>query len=274
MRPRIRVATLEEVVRYGSHEALRAHGLLPPIAGAAGLAIDASTPPFLTQVAFGGAAVASLTTASFTPPAGALLIVPFGNSANTTLQTAPTNTGGTVAWDATAKVTEAANGCASSIWLGTVTVSASMTVTLHKAATATNWTGGVAVVTGQAATQNGATGVNTSANGLPSQSVTTLGANSLILGSIVNFTNGTLPTVPANQSTTFGSRVFTNADAANAAIWAQYLTGINLAAGATATINDTAPSVAYSLTMIEILAAPSIRPMRVVGQAMMRAATR
>lgn len=219
------------------------------------LAVDASTPPFLVEAVFGGTAISSLTTASFTPPVGALLVVVYGNSFDTSLQTVPTNTGGTVSWDGAAKVTEAANGCASSIWNATVTVSASMTVTLHKAVANTNWCGGVAVLTGQAATQNGATGVNTSAGANPSQSVTTVGANSLILGTVTNFTNGTLPTVPANQSTTFGTRVFTDHDGTNSAIWAQFLTGINLSAGSTATINDTAPSVAYSLTMLEVLAA-------------------
>lgn len=215
------------------------------------LAIDASTPVIVNTAG----AVASLTTASFTPPLGALLVVMFNNAANTNLQTTPTNTGGAVTWAGSAQQTEAANACAASVWLGTVTTSASMTVTAHVTSSA-DWGFAVAVVTGQAATQNGATQIGTSASGAPSATIASLtGSNSLVLGSIANFSNGTGPTVGSNQSDSFNAHTFLWQDGTNAAGWMQFDTRISLSAGASDTINDSAPTIAYSMVAVEILVA-------------------
>lgn len=219
------------------------------------LAIDASTPVFVAATA---AAVSTLTTASFTPPVGALLVVVYANGGQGAAANQPSNTGGAVSWNASAKVSEVANNAAASVWFGTVTSSASMTVTQTLGASDIDWGFGVVVVTGQGATQNGATQVATSVSGTPSGTIASLvGSNSLILGGVGNFSNSTVGTAGSGQSLTFNGHAFSLSDGANqSAGWAQYLTGMNLAAGASATINDTAPTgIDYSLAMAEILAA-------------------
>lgn len=253
MRSSIRVATLDETLRY-SRPGLDRRRLLPAIAGGAGLGIDSSTPAYVsTTTGF----ATSLTTASFTPPLGALLVVAFANANTTSLQTVPTNTGGAITWNGSAKVTEAANSCSSSIWFGTVTTSASLTVTGH-VASASDWGIGVVVVTGQSATQNGATQVASSASGTPSGTIASLiGSSSLVLGSIANFSNATVGTPGTNQSLSFNGHTYSMTDATSgSAIWAQSDTRISLAAGTSDIINDTAPTaIDYSLTMCEIIAA-------------------
>src|SRR4029077_9649309 len=103
------------------------------------LASDSSTPAYLGTTT----SVTSQPTTSFTPPLGALLVACFANANTTTFQTVPTNTGGAVTWAGAAQITESGNGAASSIWLGTVTTSASMTVTGHLAVAKIDWAFGV-----------------------------------------------------------------------------------------------------------------------------------
>lgn len=217
------------------------------------LAVDASTPAFVSTTSGN---VSTLTSASFTPPLGALLVVMYVNSAQTTANNKPSNTGGAVTWDAAVAVSEAVNSVIASIWRGVVTTSASMTVTDTLGAASQDWGYGVAVITGQAATQNGATQVATSASGLPSGTIASLtGANSLILGCASNFSNATVGTPGTNQTLTFNGHAFSFSDATlGGSGWAQFDTRISLAAGASDTINDTAPTVDYSLAMLEILA--------------------
>jgi hypothetical protein len=213
------------------------------------LAIDASTPALVTSTT----SVASLTTASFTPPVGSLLVVGY-TSAFSVAMAKPTNTGGTVSWSASVLATKTQNGLAA-LWLGTVTASAAMTVTESMGSTA-GVSMGVVVVTGQAATQNG---IVTSSSGAPAAPSITLsplvGANSLILGVCNNGSNSTVGTVGANQTQTFNGNVFTLSDATNGdAGWMQYDTRINLAAGASDTLNTTA-SCNNAFVAAEILAA-------------------
>jgi hypothetical protein len=235
------------------------------------LAIDTSTPAFVGTTA---TAVATLTTASFTPPSGSLLVVTYIACNDSGLQTSPTNTGGTVSWDATAKATNSSAHTGVSIWLGTVTSSAAMTVTANRASH-NSWGFGCAVITGQAATQNGATQPASAASGgTITDTITSLvGANSLVLAPISVNTNNFTPTIPAGQSDVWNGNTYILHDTSNfASGWIQYLTGMNLAAGASATINDTAPtSVEFSMAMLEILAAsagptnPAIGPQIISG---------
>jgi hypothetical protein len=218
------------------------------------LAIDTSTPAYTSTTT---TSVSSLTSVSFTPPLGALLAVSYANGGGATAMNQPSNTGGAVTWDAAVKVSEVANSAAAATWFGTVTTSASMTVTVTTGLTHKDWGFGVVVVTGQAATQNGGTQIATSASGLPSGTIASLvGTNSLIIGSVSNFTNGTGPTIPAGQSDVFNGNTYLMTDGVSGgATWSQFLTGINLSAGSSATINDTAPTIDYALAMVEILAA-------------------
>jgi hypothetical protein len=222
------------------------------------LAVHASTPVYVSTAT----SASSLTTASFTPPVGSLLVVLFSNADLAIGINKPTNTGGAVTWDASVAASELANSCGAAVWRGLVTTSAAMTVTATPTSISqTDWGFGVPVVTGQAATQNGATGVATSASGTPSVTTSALvGDNSLVLGAFANDFNGTIGTPGAGQSLTFNAHAFSFA-ASGSADWAQYLTGMNLAAGGTATLNDTAPTgVNFCAAAVEILAAGAVAP--------------
>jgi len=226
--------------------------LLIPVAGASGLAIDGSTPAAVST----NASVASLTTASFTPPLNSLLVVIFGTGWSATGISSPSNTGGGVTWNGAVAVSETANNSGAAVWLGTVTTSASMTVTCNPASAIGQWGFGVAVVTGQAASPAGATNVSTSGNGIPTCTIASLtGSNSLVLAGIGNATNGTIGTPGTGQSITWNGHSFGYNSGGGGSGWGQYLTGMNLAAGSSATISDTAPTIHYSEAMLEILAA-------------------
>jgi hypothetical protein len=221
------------------------------------LAIDASTPAAKGSTT----SVTSLASNSFSPPGGALLLVMFANAERASGATSITDSLGTHL-TYTKKISEAANSCAAEIWIADVPATApgSMTVTANFTSSL-DVSIDIAVITGAkpVASQTGATTVNTGASGAPSATIASLiGANSLIVGRVSNFTNATGPTIPAGQSDVFNGLTFLFTDATNgSANWAQYLTGMNLAAAAPATINDTAPSVAHSMCVAEILAASS-----------------
>jgi hypothetical protein len=219
-------------------------------------AIDTSTPALVTA---GNAttAVNSLTTASFTPPLGALLVVVYSCPFQNTAMVKPTNTGGAVTWDAAVAVAIGTAGQgAVGIWRGLVTTSAAMTVTENPNAGAQSWVMGVVVVTSQHATVNGKTATASSASGTPSVTLSTLnGSNSLCLAVGGQNSLGTAPTIPAGQSNSFNGRTFQQVDTTNGDVeWAQYLTGMNLAAGANATLNDTAPTgISYVMAALEVV---------------------
>jgi hypothetical protein len=111
------------------------------------------------------------------------------------------------------------------------------------------------VVTGAkpATSQNGGTATNGSASGTPTATINALaGTNWLVIGTLGQNTDSTAPTVGSGQSKTInGHDTWASADGT----WCQYLTGMNLAAGSSATINITAPTaIQYSMAIIEILA--------------------
>lgn len=285
---RRRVATPDELGRAvkahgpgGAARALRRYGLIPPIAGASGIAIDASTPALVTTTTVAN----TLTTGSFTPPLNAILAVLCADGSNATTFPAPTNAGGGVTWASAAQVALQGNFVKSvSIWLGQVTTSASMTVSEPTTAGSSSWIMGVVVITGALAlaSQTGATQSATSTNGTPSATIASLtGSGSLVLGVVADTTNNT-PTLGTNQSSTFNGHSFQFADSThNRSDWAQYDTRMSLAAGASITLNDTAPTgTNYTIAMAEILAAAGgtpqgpVPPMPNWPQAMWRSAYR
>jgi hypothetical protein len=222
-RSKVRVATLEEAVQYGN---TLPRGLIPPIMGASGIAIDASTPPF----AWSTPTAATLPTLSFTPPQNAILAVILtntGDSAANVAFTAPTNTGGTVTWNASASVTSygAGHDPTAAIWLGQVTASAAMTVSGNLASTQSDWGFQVVVVTGAAslASQTGASlggySGSSTAGATPLSLVLTplQGADSLIIGGWANYSNDTLgtPLTGPAQSQIFSTLSTTVASGSN-----------------------------------------------------------
>lgn len=223
------------------------------------LAIDSSTPAVATLT--GATPGTSLASAAFSPPANSLLVLLFSSQQSgpaTTISAITDSLASHLTY--TKLVAETANHVDAEVWIARVggTAPGSMTVTATFGS-AFDALLGVAVVTGAAATQNGATTGTTSGGGAPSATIASLvGANSLILGVVGNFTGSTLPTIPAGQSDSFNGHAFTLSSAGDAAAaWGQFLTGMNLAAGSSATINDTAPTVDYSMAIAEILAASS-----------------
>lgn len=214
------------------------------------LAIDASTPAYVSTL---NTSVATLTTASFTPPSGALLVVGFVNGFSRTMNQ-PTNSGGTVSWNAAVTITATQNGVAA-LWLGKVTSSASMTVSETPSSASSAWGIGVAVVTGQAASPVGVTNSSTGAPAAPSVTLTNLtGSNSLILGVCNNGSNGTVPAAGTNQSQSFNGNAFSFSDTVDASSgWMQYDTRINLAAGSNDTLNNSG-AVNNAFVAIEVLA--------------------
>lgn len=218
------------------------------------LAFDSSTPAPVSNTS--GSTITSQTTAAFTPPLGALLVVTAqqGNTAQSMTQ--PSNTGGAVTWDAAAKV-ELKSPNASAIWFGKVTTSASMTVTINLAVASNYWGGCVAVVTGQAASQSGAaTGTNGNAAQTPTVTTSNLvGTNSFVIASIADGSDMATPTIPAGQSDVFGGRTLAwTGGAGTDSGWVQYLTS-PIAPGNPATLNDTAPTgIRHTTVAAEILA--------------------
>ena len=227
--------------------------VLEILAAGGGITLDASTP----IPVFGSGSASTLTTASFTPPLGAMLLVAFTKDSGTAVtMNAPTNTGGAVTWDSAVAVNISSQG-QSAIWRGVVTTSASMTVTCNLSVASSWWGVMVAVITGQAASQTGAaTTTNSGTSSSPTGTIASLaGSNSLVVAAINNFSNGTLPTIPTGQSDVWSSTTLAWNSTTNAAGWLQYNTGMNLAAGSSETINDTAPSISWSEAMLEIIAA-------------------
>lgn len=216
------------------------------------LAIDASTPAYVNS----GSAATSGTTASFTPPLGALLVVLQAQGGNATAILQPTNTGGAVRWDLNAASSSLGNSVTANVWCGVVTTSASMTVTVTFSGGASLHVGfGVAVVTGQDQNYLGASGVNSSAGDLPNFTFgrPLQGTNSLVLCAVANGGSTTVGTPGTGQSLSFNSISFSGA-ATTTSNWAQYLTGMNLNAGSLPTLNDTAPNVNYGMAAAEIVA--------------------
>jgi hypothetical protein len=112
------------------------------------------------------------------------------------------------------------------------------------------------VFTGAAPIQNGSANTRSSTTtGAPSVSLTTVGNGSRVIGVANNWTNSTVPTVPASQTTTINgnSTVVQNATEGDV-YWVQTQNSTTPTAGTTVTINDTAPSVKYHMAVVEVLA--------------------
>lgn len=221
------------------------------------LAIDASTKA-ITE----GSTTASITSASFSPPAGSLFAVCSQNATSAVgFSSVSDNLGSHLTY--TKLVFELANGCGAEIWVADCAASqTNMTVT-GTWSSALGFGGResglqVIVFTGAApaATQvaSSHTKVATNGSGTPSAALTAAASTSWIIGSITNFSNQTGPTVPGGQTDSLGGVTGLWTDATDgSAGWTQGNTAVG---NSNLTINDTAPTaIAYSMVVAEILAA-------------------
>jgi len=142
-----------------------------------------------------------------------------------------------------------AANCASAQTNMTVTVNLSGVVNINDCGLA------IVVFTGAATTQNGATQSSSSSNADPSANLTTTANNSWVIGAVTNWSNTTLPTIPGGQTDVFNSLTlaFQNSTTGTSG-WAQAQTTTTASSGSSVTINDSAPTIQYSMVIAEILA--------------------
>lgn len=212
------------------------------------IAIDSTTPAYV-QAPSGTSA-----TASFSPPANSFIVVPFANQFGNAPTSVTVGTGTAITF--TKKVSVSLQGGECEIWTGQASATPG-SITVQVVASGTLWDFGAIVVTGAAATQTGAaTGTGSNAASAPSITTGALaGSNSLVVATFTNTgTAGATLTMASGNSNTFGSRTYQDPTNANQD-WAQYLTGMNIAAGGTATLSVTAPSTKWCGCALEILAA-------------------
>ena len=220
------------------------------------LAIDSSTPAFKAGLA---GSQTSGTSNSFSPPAGSLVAVFFVNGQATDISSMTDNLGAHLPY---AKLIGAAvNQTDCEIWTANCTSSQSnVVVTANFSGTiiGSDSAIGVIVFTGAATTQNGATQTATSVNGTPSATLTTTANDSLVIGAITNWSSSTLPTIPGGQTDVFDSLTFAFQNVGTGTSgWVQGQSATTPSSGTNVTINDTAPTIQYSMVIAEILAQSS-----------------
>lgn len=221
------------------------------------LAIDSSTPAFKQGPAGSNTSVASN---SFSPPGSSLVAVLFTNGASSTgISSVTDSLGAHLSYAQLVGVSVNQND--TEIWVANCSSSqTNMTVTVNLSGSiVTNDAGiGIVVFTGAATTQNGATQTASSTNAVPSATLTTTANNSWVIGIVSNWTSSTLPTIPSGQTDVFNSLTFAFQNATTGtAGWAQAQSATTASSGTNVTINDTAPTIQYSLAIGEILAGSS-----------------
>lgn len=234
------------------------------------IAIDASTPAVVSS-----SATSTLTTASFSPPAGALLVACaaaiYSSGSNATITVSDSgshswSTGINVAGHGTVQITR----CQLTTAPGSITVSAAWA----------NLTGdsylGVTVLTGAATSQTGAgTGsLNTgsgSTNGVVSVTTTQVGSWVFGMADDWSFTAALTP----NSATTLITPAFTDStNGCYAVSWRS--TSATTTPGATnygGTYGSSATTVNAALEILPALAGPNARPFFITTQAVQRAAS-
>ncbi|MHB1950240.1 MAG: hypothetical protein ACYCQK_02045 [Acidiferrobacteraceae bacterium] len=263
-RSRLRVATLEEVAAYGG---TLPRGLVPPIAGGSGLAIDTSTPP---PVAF-TADVSSTTTGTFSPPSGSVIVAFIAAESNSATN-APSVSSVTGGGLTLARITGAAvsgrayptnNYSVVEAWYASAPSGASgmsLTVTLSEISDNTSGPTGIiqpVVFTGAATTQSGA--VATVSAGTPSASVTTTAAGSWVFAAASSDAGNTDPTVPSGQTLTINGNLAVEAGTnLNSVWWAQMQTAATAASGTAVSMSTTSPISYTNFLVVEILASGSV----------------
>lgn len=270
-----RVATADEldraVRRYGPERAPRElwrYGLIPPIAGASGLAIDTSTPAYASSTGSNTA-----TSAAFSPPANSQFVLLFTNSDTGDDVTAVTDSLGTHL-SYTQQVFDV-SGVAASIWTApcpSPQTNMTITATWGTYSRSNKLCMGILVFTGAASSQSGA---HASANNSPlSATLASAASTSWVVGSFSDGRDQAAPTIPGGQTNVFNSHTFQLIDAAAGTMWGQ----ANSAAGnGNLTLNVTAPAGPGPAVVYEVQAAAGggaapLAPPLVYGQAVKRAA--
>jgi hypothetical protein len=213
------------------------------------IAIDNSTPAPVAVSATSG------TTATFSPPANSLLVIGSGNAEPYRVTGVSDNLGGgALTYSNLAFKFSVFSDTYGEIWAAYSTpAQTNMTVTVTYANAATLAVFFVAVLTGAAPTQNGATGSGTNSSTTPSAAVTTTANNSLVIGAAGTRSAGA-PTPNSGQTNTFGTRTFAAANSGDEQ-WMQTTTSPTSASGTVVTIGDTITSAEWAMVAVEILAA-------------------
>lgn len=215
------------------------------------LAIDGSTPAKATAPTLTAA-----TTASFTPPNGALLVALVNYNAHTLTADNRTVSGGGLTWTLQGRKSRDSGSTGGAgtdggveIWTA-ISAGASMTVT-SSAGTATTESQQmlkVLVFTGNEASPGGAVAAASNSSGLPSASVTTTRANSWVIADSTDWTQSGAGTAGTNQTIIDENDVATQY---TGHVWRQNST--TPASGTSVTCNLTAPSAQnYNILVYEV----------------------
>lgn len=232
------------------------------------LAIDSSCPTFTSTD------TSSVTTVNtFSPPAQSVIYLFVCCTGPSTLTytaqavvSITDNVGANLNWTLAARDNcankAAIGGCAEVWWAYCPNAQTNMQLTVTTVAansSTSNVPAGLiqpVVFTGAKANQAGAATaiLNSTVAGLPSLSLTTTAAGSWVLGIVQNWTNQTLPTVPAGQTVVINGNSQVSNPFSGDAYWVQRQSSSTANAGTSVTINDTAPSVVSHMAIVEVLA--------------------
>lgn len=238
------------------------------------LAIHASTPACKAMPAL--AANGTVASNTFSPPGGsdciiALCVAADGPATGPQTISQVTDSIGTLTWAILtggnavvarsngASVAGSEIGGTTEVWIAACpSAQTNMSVTAKVSAA----TGGTSpdglilpiVFTGASATQTGNVAIkNNTTPAAPSLALAGTTAGNQILGIILNYANGTAPTVPAGQTTTINGVSSQQLNVSGGdGYWVQIQTA--LSAGGSVTINDTAPSIDANIVVVEIQA--------------------
>jgi hypothetical protein len=214
--------------------------------------------------------VTSVTTAAFSPPAASVIYAAFAMDSDPTVTNANvagvSNTGTALTWHFKARQNQTGTGVGGFVeiwWAYNLTAQNSITVTGAFGQPSKNVappTGAlqVLVFTNAAADQTPAAfsaTFDSTSGSLPTATVTTTKANSLVLAVANNWDTSDSPTTGAGQTTTVNARLAVVLNPVDLdAYWVQVQSAPVAVAGPV-TMNDTAPSVRYHLIAWEVLAA-------------------
>lgn len=215
------------------------------------LVIDPSSPGTLATTA-----ATSVTSPTFSPPAGSLIVIVYANagSVGTGITiTSITDNGPGLTYKKL--VGRSGSQMDAEIWCADCPAhQINMTVTAHITSTQDAMFIGVIVLTGAAAanSQNGATATNLSAPA--SVALTTTQPGSWVFGVISDNSTNTAPTIPSGQTDVFNGFTYRRAPTGFSSFWSQAPTSATPASGTGVTINDTGPADSCIAVAVEILA--------------------
>ena len=234
------------------------------------LAIDASTPA-PTSV---GVDVTSVTSASFSPPAGSVIVLAYADGADSgasahSISSVTDSLGSHLTWNFLVRSNTVSSGSLSGtceFWYASCPSSqTNMTVSVTLNNTTNNTTSPVGcmlpiVFTGADTTQNGATGTASSTTGgTITKSITTTRANSWVIACGHNDNNSTNVTAGSGQTATVNGNDTRKVDSTDLMVaYVLTQTATTASSGTSVTMNCTAPTnVQFNFAVLEVLEAAS-----------------